>query len=293
MHAIFGIFPGLIEGHNYFTERPVLCDTISTLCLTACVNALFSIGGISFNRYLNICHTNLYSKIFSPKKNILFCLSFWCVGIILSLPALVGWTQNVYDHKMLECIWNRLHSKSFTIFFSAFIVATPVAIITYSFVRIFLSVRASRKRVAALSHQDSQSVTTSNCSKTTKNNSRSQAQRSSIHLAITLSVIFLVFVICWTPYALIVVIDMNDKQPLSVYLYILLFAHLHASLNCIVYGVTNRLFRQAYVQVLSKLVCKKFCRFLSSTNADQDISNRGMTYTNNTVSNVKPINEAS
>ena len=163
---------------------------------------------------------------------------------------------------MLECIWNRLHSRSFTIFFSTFIVATPVVVISYSFIRIFSYVYASRRRVAALSKMTESPVgdKTNGTNTTGKNGNAtitSRSQRSSVHLAMTLFISFAVFVICWTPYALIVVIDMGDKQPLSVYLYILLLAHLHASLNSIVYGVTNRLFRQAYINIFTELCC--FC----------------------------------
>ena len=126
----------MLAGKVYFIERPILCDTVATVCLTACVTALFSIGGISFNRYLHICHPNLYLVIFRGKNNVLLCILFWFCGFGLSLPGLLGWTDNVYDHKMLECIWNRLHSLSFTIFFSTCIVAAPVCIISFRYISI-------------------------------------------------------------------------------------------------------------------------------------------------------------
>lgn len=52
----------MLAGKPYFDARPALCDAIATVCLTACVTALFSIGGISFNRYLHICHPDLYTR---------------------------------------------------------------------------------------------------------------------------------------------------------------------------------------------------------------------------------------
>ena len=76
-------------------------------------------------------------RVFNLRVNILLCISFWFVGIGMSLPGLVGWTDNVYDHKMLECIWNRTHSLSYTIFFSACVVFTPVAIISFSYIKIY------------------------------------------------------------------------------------------------------------------------------------------------------------
>ena len=98
--------------------------------------SLLSIGGISFNRYFNICHLDIYPKVFNLRNNVIFCACFWMVGIVMSLPGLVGWTDNVFDHKYLECIWNRLHNLSYTIFFSSCVVATPVAIISFSFIKV-------------------------------------------------------------------------------------------------------------------------------------------------------------
>ena len=153
---------------------------------------------------------------------------------------------------MLECIWNRLHSRSFTIFFSTVIVAAPVVVISYSFVRIFLYVRASRNRVTDL-------ISTADSGHNDKRNIIIPPHRTSVHLAITLAIIFLVFVVCWAPYALLVLIDHQDRLSLPVYLYILLLAHLHASLNCFVYAITNKHFRQAYIFVISQ-ICK--CQYI-------------------------------
>ncbi len=53
---------GLTEGKPFFDVRPGLCDVVATVCLTACVAALFSIGGVSFNRYVHICHHGQYHR---------------------------------------------------------------------------------------------------------------------------------------------------------------------------------------------------------------------------------------
>ena len=74
---------------------------------------------------------SLTYRLFTTRNNILLCFLFWITGLTISLPGLVGWTDNVYDHKMLECIWNRTHSLSYTIFFSSCVVFLPIFVISF------------------------------------------------------------------------------------------------------------------------------------------------------------------
>nr|AKQ63072.1 orphan G-protein coupled receptor 64 [Platynereis dumerilii] len=235
----FGIL-GMVYGSEYFDSRPAVCDFIATLCIAACVTALFSIGGISFNRFISICHPSVYSKVFGLKANLAMCFAFWVGGIGMSLPALVGWTDNIYDHKMLECIWNRLHSLSYTIFFSTCVVFTPVVIISFSYLKIFLHVRASRRKVATMAGA---------------NAATKKQEQSSLKLARSFFIIFMIFVGCWSPYAILVLVDWNDSLPLNVHLFILMVAHLHASLNPLVHAITNTHFRKGYAICISKMFC--------------------------------------
>ena len=68
-------------------------------------------------------------------------------GFCFSLPGLIGWTNNIYDHKMLQCMWNRTHNIPYTVFFSLVIVFLPTCLIGASFIKIYIHVRASRKRI--------------------------------------------------------------------------------------------------------------------------------------------------
>ena len=254
----------MVEGKQYFNLRPYLCDVVTTICLTACVVSLFSIGGISFNRYIVICDKIKFRWLLTRRNIIITCLLFWCMGFILSLPALVGWTENIYDHKLLECFWNRLHSLSFTIFFSAGIVFTPIMIISFSFIKIYLHVRESRRRIS-------------------RDTSHRHPSHASLHLATALFIIFAVFVFCWAPYSLLIVIDIHDRLPHEVYLFALLLAHLHSSLNWLVYALTHAHFRNAYKIVLRKMT---FGLLFKSSNRRQGAT--GFSVANAEIQPLKP-----
>nr|KAG5703263.1 hypothetical protein BaRGS_034174 [Batillaria attramentaria] len=69
------------------------------LCLAYSVSIL-SLVSISFNRYMKVCHYNLFLKLFTAEKTVLFCLGLWVLGkevnaggmgmaLILALPMVV------------------------------------------------------------------------------------------------------------------------------------------------------------------------------------------------------------
>ncbi|ELU11620.1 hypothetical protein CAPTEDRAFT_36345, partial [Capitella teleta] len=227
---------GMVYGSEWFVRRVVLCDAVATVCIAACVTALFSIGGDGFSRFCHICHPHAYHRLFTLRTNIIICIFIWLAGFGMSLPALVGWTDNIYDPKYMECIWNRKYSMTYTIFFSTCVVAAPVAIIAISFIKIYIHVQSSRKRVAVY-----------------RNQSVNQAKSLSIKLARSLFIVFTGFVACWTPYAIIVIVDFKDRAPEEVHLFILLLAHMHSTLNAIIYAMSNAQFRKGYLVALTSL----------------------------------------
>jgi len=69
----------------------------------------------------------------------------------------------------------------------------------------------------------------------------------------TVFIIFIAFVCCWSPYIAVLLYDTSDSLPLSVHLYASMLAHLHASINCAIYGLMNPNLRTGCVtQVLDR-----------------------------------------
>ena len=225
-------------GKPFFDRHYYLCDLVTTVCLSACVAALYSIGGMSVNMYVQICHPAMFDQVFTVTRTLVICFIIWLSGFGICLGPLVGWSMNIYDEKVLECFWSRTHTFSFTLFFTTVIVFLPLFIISYSFLRIFLHVRASKKRLLKEAGIDR------------KVGSERSSGGTIARLATTLSIIFAVFIVCWLPYSLLIVIDFDDSLPMEVYLYALLLAHMHSTLNSFVYYFTNPHFKHGYQLVL-------------------------------------------
>ncbi|WAR07884.1 MTR1A-like protein [Mya arenaria] len=231
-----------LEGEEFFGSVPGLCKVVASICTISCVTSLMTIAAMSLNRYVFICANDIYNKIFTKKTCCAISLSVYFVGIILVLMNTAGVGDHGFDRKSLECIWDRMETFPFTIVFSVILVWIPSIITGLCFLRIYIYVRKHRRRIQEHTSQ-------------TFNADRPP---TSFRLAKTFVLIYAVFVSCWTPYALLIVIDSNDTFPHEVHLYITLFAHLHPSMNWCIYFMTNKHFAKAYKEVFEMLLsCKK------------------------------------
>ena len=67
-------------------------------------------------------------------------------------------------------------------------------------------------------------------------------------------VIVVVFLVMWSPYSVIFIFDRYATWPRTLYVVSILMAHLNSSINSIIYGATNKNFREAY----SRILCAAF-----------------------------------
>ncbi|CAF0992446.1 unnamed protein product [Brachionus calyciflorus] len=216
-----------------------LCDFIGALCLIACVTSLINIGILALNRYFIICNNKWYKKIFSFKKTILYCLINWIIGILVDLPNLTGWGGHYYDSKTTSCIWNRLKSHSYSIFFPTSSILFPSVFILICYVRIFVFAKNSRKKVMNLSKEN-----------------KKKGFNKSVKLAKGLFCSFMLFTACWLPYGLIVMTDFHDRLSRAAHMFPIAIAHFNSTLNPIFFGISNRHFKNGYKKFISLVLVK-------------------------------------
>ncbi|KAL3851667.1 hypothetical protein ACJMK2_015396 [Sinanodonta woodiana] len=220
-----------LEGEEFFNSIPGLCQTMGSLCTISCIGSLMSIGSLSFNRYIYICHQHLYTKVFTRRNCICLCVCFYIFGMCLVLLNVAGLGDHQFDRKAVLCIWDRMATHKFTIFFSVVLVWVPMILIGICYSLIYRFVSQHRKNISSSSQR----------------NVKTQ-------LAKTLFIIYAVFSACWIPYALAIAVDYDDSFSHEAHSYIATFAHLHPSINWIVYYTTNKNFRTAFNSILC--VCK-------------------------------------
>lgn len=235
--ALICIFSAKIEGELFFDSYPGLCQTVASACTISCVSSMMTIAVMSINRYVYICDHDQYAHIFTKWNSICICLSLYVIGGILVLLNAAHIGDHGFDKKSLECIWDRMATFPYTVVFSVTLVWLPSIITGVCYLKIYLYVRNHRRRLRE------------------QNITRDTLQ---FRLAKTLFIIYTIFFICWTPYALLIATDYQDTFPHEIHVYVTMLAHLHPSLNWFIYYITNTNFADAYKQLLSKC---KHCDF--------------------------------
>ena len=168
------------------------------------------------------------------------CCCLYAVGFLLVFLNFAGIGGHSFDRKSLECIWDRMETYPYTVVFSVALVWIPVIAIAFSYFSIFLSVHKSQQK--------------------TKYASSRRTSSYSSGLARTLFIIYVVFSTCWIPYALLIVLDTNDTFSHEVHLYITVWAHLHPSLNWLVYYFSNTKFEAAFNRMVHLNICFGKCK---------------------------------
>ena len=203
----------------------------------SCMSSSMTIATMSLNRYFYICRQDEYRIIFRQRNCVLCCLTFYGMGVFIVLLNAADIGDHSFDRKSLECIWDRMATYPFTLVFTAALVWVPLVVTGTCYFRIFSYVRSQRRKIAEHSEL-SGSITNSH-------------HKQKVQLAKTLFLIYAVFMTCWVPYALLIVIDSKDTFAHQLHMFASVFAHLHPSLNWLIYYLTNKRFTKAYRYLLT------------------------------------------
>ena len=236
---------GMVKGEQWFDNKSSLCEFVAWLCLMSCYCSLLTIGAIALNRYVYICKNRIYNKIYTMHNTIAMCVGLWVVCFLAEMPNFFGWGDHVYDRKTLSCVWDRTADLSYSIFFSVIGVAFPVVFITICYALIYWQITQSRPTVKFL-------LAVGDMAGARKDLALQKQIRQQL---ITFFACFVVFTVCWVPYAFVVALDYKDTYPLEVHLYAILIAHTNSSLNCIIYGISNSHFRESFYRLLRLHLC--------------------------------------
>ena len=235
------IFIGVAKGEALFEGSYWACKMLGSICVVACLAALLNIGAISINRYIFIVHNNIYHKLYTTWSTILLCVLNWALAYLVDMPGHIGWTDHAFDEKINKCLWDRPANWLYTVFLIMVGIMLPLIITIFFYLLIFLHIAAAKKRLASSGNSDNKS-----------------AFKSSMKQAKMMFVIFVCFTACWLPYVLVLISDRYNTFPIWAHLYGSLTAHLHASINFIIYGISNRKIRLGYERFFYKfIICSK------------------------------------
>lgn len=212
----------------------ILCRFVASICGIVCIASMMSIAFLSANRYVLVCQHEKYERVFRLRNTILLCILAWLVSVGLDLPNFFGWGGLGYDTKDLMCIWDRTASRSYTFFFPIVGIILPSVIVFINYMRIYLYLK--RKQHSGTHGSD-------------RSSDRAERQKT-IRITQGLFASFIFFLVCSSPYGLIVMIDIDDTFPRQVHMMAIVFVHMNSAINPIIYAVVNPAFRRGYLTLL-------------------------------------------
>lgn len=140
--------------------------------------------------------------------------------------------MHVFDLKNMYCFPDRL-KHTYIYFLSSGIMVTLIAV-CFCYYKIFMYVRTIRKNLFKISGSSSMSVFKAR-------------QQEEIQLAKTFAILCLLYVICYTPFATVILADTGDHYSKVIYTFTIEIAHFNNSVNPILYGLMNKRFQNGYI----------------------------------------------
>ena len=223
-----------------------VCQFQGFWILLMCAVSLQTLAVTAVNRYFRIVRSRAqYQKFFNMKKTKATILFLWIVGLLAPLPYLFAGHEFSFHAGKVFCAHNAesLH-KGFGAYLVLFYVSLPQFIIIASYIRVFVAVRKHNLVTIRPQICGSRQSNTPNLS------------FEEINVTYTLVAVVLGFLICWTPVAVIDLIDfINEDWKLKreVYVSYTCCGFASSSLNPIIYGIMNRSFRAEYLNILAPL----------------------------------------
>ncbi|XP_030838615.1 melatonin receptor type 1B-B-like [Strongylocentrotus purpuratus] len=231
---------GIVTKAEFFIGKDWLCEAIGVICITCCACSMWSIAAIGVNRYVIICHWARYNSIYNRRTVPFMLLAVWSISFFIDLPNMVGWGDHRFDWKTMVCTADMAIDYSYTIYFSCMGFGVPLCFIIYSYVRIYYHAWKSSARLNRVAKEDG----------------LSNRHTNDMRLARSLLCIVIFFIAMWAPYSLTVIIDRHSVAHRYIYIFTALLAHTNSSINCLLYGATNRNFRQGYMYFFRFILCR-------------------------------------
>nr|XP_054761573.1 melatonin receptor type 1B-B-like [Lytechinus pictus] len=251
-YVLGNIYPHWLESHS------ILCNMAASVCIISCTCSMWSICSISINRYVCITKSKFYGTIYTRRNTLLITASLWILCAFIDLPNYIGLGAHIFDEKKMGCSFDRLGYYGYTVYFIGMGVLIPLCLVLFCYIRVFSFVRESERKIHSWRNQGNAAA----------QNQAPRVTKADRRLMITVFIIFIVFLTCWTPYVIIVLADVNNVYPRELYVGAVILAHLNSSMNSILYGITNRRFRAAY----KRLLFARFCSRGESASKDNNIT---------------------
>ena len=223
--------------------------------------SLHTMGIIAVSRYFCVVKQNKYIALFTPQSVLLYIIAVWCGAFIGSVPPL--FFQNggfQFQAGKAMCLYTFEINVAFTAFITCVYIATPFAIISICYAKVFYTV----SRTNQVFSQEN-------------NPQQFRANVEEAKVTKTVAAVMVGFTFCWLPICIMDYIDGVRGQhtlPRKVYLTYGFLIYLSSTINPFIYGATNKRFRREFKVILKKVLCLQSLRCTRISDRDSGSEGR-------------------
>ena len=227
--------------NNAWVFNHIYCSVYAMVTFLTVGGNLASLSGTALSRYLKIIHPHRASVLFARNLNIgIFVCCLLSVPILLVLPAVTGiWGKLGYNPNTIIChIIN--DNSGYTTFMMTCCIVIPILFISLSYLRIFCKVCSNRRKIQAARNGDG--------------NQQPVAVREDLRFTKMMVTIFIAFLLTYVPYLIdSIVVDSSAVHNMTRRFLTLVCLWLSSCVNPILYGLLNRNFRQAFINIYAQI----------------------------------------
>ena len=224
------------------------CQLQGFWILLMCAVSLQTLAVTAVNRYFRVVRSRAqYQKLFNIKTTKITIAVLWIMAFFAPLPYVVAGHEFFFHTGKVFCAHN---AESLYDGYGAYLVlvyvAIPLVIIITCYSKVFIVVRKHNVNFRSRIRSRTQSCASPDGSLSVE----------EVNITYILLVVVIGFLTCWTPVLVIDLIDFINadwKLKRQVYVSYTCFGFASTSLNPIIYGVMNRSFREAYVNIFASL----------------------------------------
>lgn len=166
----------------------------------------------------------------------------WSFSILVSIQPVFGWGFFSYNSSTLACgvgFPRRLSDRVYLLLIVIIAFVTPLIIMGYAFVKIFLAVRTHANRIAKYTKGGLQVI------------------RLQRRITFTLLLVLIVFLICWMPFVMLIALANVRRDVLQLPRGLGVAAYwcgfFNSAVNPIIFVIRNDKFREGYFEILSSM----------------------------------------
>ena len=146
--------PGVTQGEVFFLKHSLVCDIIASTCFISCISSLMGLALVTLHHHVIIFNSWLTDLFEGYKYHSLMCVVCWVMSFMAEMPNYLLWGKQSFNEHSHQCMWDRTHNRSYTVFACIFLIATPLVLIFISHIKIIAKVFREERNARIHSSQN-------------------------------------------------------------------------------------------------------------------------------------------